>query len=331
MYRLHFFYTLLCAFARLAWSADDLPIYRPDYVAPVPIGAAYVADVNVGLYQFTGSYYNGTTTMDFHYKADSSCENYQEDGTITQEFQTVFAVIPSASSSNTSNTVNVLWTLWPQNYKISSDDHWENFLEVNSSGVIRSYEETMKWYLASFSVFGNESHIPEEFPVSISESKADYYNASGPANGTNQDLGYFPLRACNGTGIEKGVIGMMEIPYLAETPKFDFQFDGSEANATWTSPGATPSSRINLALYAYNTSFELHGFMQLSMAASIDPWHSDILVGGEDKPSWNLTVGYDKGYFGYPSSATASFKLCSCSSLVAALAVALTWSTFMPF
>ncbi|KAJ5280284.1 hypothetical protein N7478_005656 [Penicillium angulare] len=272
--------------------------------------------------------------MDFHYKADPNCENYQKDGTITQKFQTVFAVVPSASSNSTSNPVNVLWTLWPQGYDIASDNEWENFRNVNSSGGIYSYEETMKWYMASFSVLGNESHIPEEFPISISESKTDYYNASASdlANYTfYQDIGFFPFRACNGSGIEKGVVGIGNLPWMAEISKFDFQFDGSGANATYMAPEANSLSKYHLALYAFNTSFALQGTMQLSMTASIDPWHSDILVGGEDKPSWNLTVGYDKDYFGYPSCATAN--LYPYSSQVATLVVVLTWTTssFMPF
>ncbi|KAJ5815663.1 hypothetical protein N7474_007440 [Penicillium riverlandense] len=142
------------------------------------------------------------------------------------------------------------------------------------------------------------AHWKELFPLSISQDHKDSYSVSANLDKYHAtDIGTFSTAGFNGQETLVAISNEVKSQEPSPWPEFEFEFNGYSTNATWTKRGARLWSPTNTSLC------EVDGNLKVTMSLKIDRWHSDILISDGEKPTWNRTVGYDKGYYGYhPSS-----------------------------
>lgn len=110
------------------------------------------------------------------------------------------------------------------------------------------------------------------------------------------DIGTFSTAGFNGKETLVAISNEIKSQGHPPWPGFEFEFNGDSANATWTKTGGRLWSPTNESFC------EANGNLKVTTSLKIDQWHSDILISDGEKPSWNWTVGYDKGYYGYNPS-----------------------------
>ncbi|KAJ5278980.1 hypothetical protein N7478_004352 [Penicillium angulare] len=355
MYRSYLSSAVLCVLAARLASGSDNEFLREKVVSILQEKLTQdPKNFTPSIYEFTGSYYNGTTTLEYNYEALPECENYSKNGTITSTFQSIFSVGPSVDNTTSSKSpVNMLWVMWDEDFDIA--DHWQGFSAVNATmwGTPQSEHAALKWLLPSFSVNQDDwiiaDKLPDEnFPLSIIDTDGDHYKVEGnltseqwvgisPIATGPSKIGFFKAPACNGSETISAYVDVsmflqvQDVTHVA--PRVEFEFDSESANATFS---YNKLQAIGYSMqYGYPLSLDtdgnttIPGTLKLGMSASIDPWHSDILIGDNDTPSWKATVGYNESYYAYPVDNKSSATLHSSSGMMAALWVAVMSTVFM--
>lgn len=150
--------------------------------------------------------------------------------------------------------------------------------------------------------FNNILYVKDNFNTALAKTNAAPYNLTSTLNNYH-GKGSIPINMtrCNSNDtitwdsvlISQNWWHRVGHKFTYPDPKLDLQFDGQSANLTVTGyfdamPAPTETNTSN------TMGMEVQGQIRISFSGTIDSYHSDELVGDNDKPTWLRTVGFHK-------------------------------------
>ncbi|KAJ5538555.1 hypothetical protein N7494_008034 [Penicillium frequentans] len=248
------------------------------------------------LYHWVGSYYNGTTYLEFApYAGLASSETefcpMLRNKTITKNYTTVLGLTEPASYNAPDDPVNAFLTFWPHDFDFSS---------IPSGGMLNEVS-SLEYGLFSSNPVYNDYFMDgeDDFIWSLQKTQGPPYNLSS----TLTDYEGFPYWEINST-IICGESTVSSWTFVAVAfnfslngtnftdPVVNLQFDGSTANMTMKGYIVADP---NLVAGQYVDSWYgnvFGGTFVMSFEGVIDRYHSDVLRDDTGTPTWLRTVGY---------------------------------------
>ncbi|KAJ5119340.1 hypothetical protein N7448_010009 [Penicillium atrosanguineum] len=271
-----------------------------------------------GLYHWTGSYYNGTTTLEFIPFGGLSSDDTDDEvwqscpklrgTTIDTVYETRLAITESDEYNLGNNPINTYLTTWEPNFNFSSLPATETMADM-----------PLKWGLLSSNpmyYFDNLLYVKDNFNYTLAETKSAPYNLSSTLSKYYGDgLLNFNMTSCDGKSdvawdgalINKSWWANVGNNHSYPDPVLNLQFDGNTANLTIEGYfDATPKPTGN---NTFNTvDIEARGKVKITFLGTIDSYHSDVLVNDTSKPTWKRTVGFNNNTLnvGYNGSSTST-------------------------
>ncbi|KAF2272701.1 uncharacterized protein EI97DRAFT_436778 [Westerdykella ornata] len=237
------------------------------------------------LYAWTGSYYNGTTTIRIQPQdlfPDTECDTFAKEVEVSYE-SSVLAIIESDPSVPDNNEVTFALKYWDKSLNVVPEDlvysngpvnDITNIASVKTDGV----RPEVHWRL-------NTSHLS-----ATSYSFAGYRNESisNPPIRLNYSQCSTPdLAQYNGFLLQPGGYGDVEALNVTSYPTVSGRFDNQSA-----------SLEIKGVLDAKIPGSDICGPVTISFLGQLDGNRSDELLSSSgDKPAWNPTLGYSKTVF----------------------------------
>ncbi|PYI08305.1 hypothetical protein BO78DRAFT_339471 [Aspergillus sclerotiicarbonarius CBS 121057] len=256
------------------------------------------------LYYWVGSYYNGTTDVEFVPDLglaanDSLLCPTLPNGTLTRHYDTVLALTEPSIYNSGFDPVNAFLTLWPPDFNFSTlplSEQVQDFPSLEfalfSSQPAYSVSDDIQNY------FDWTLNATEGPPYSLFSALPDYNGIAGPAGF------YLSWTQCNGTGDVEWLFAPIDFNisqaglYLPD-PVIDLQFDGRTANLSLEGyfGGYEDTNSVLLTV----------GKFKLSFSGVLDAYHSDVLANNTATPTWLRTVGFQNNSLnvGYTSVASS--------------------------
>ncbi|CAI7623301.1 unnamed protein product [Penicillium pancosmium] len=306
----------------------------PDYNASLPLRPRNVTTWlnDSEIYLWVGSYYNGTTKVEFTPEIGrdvntSVCQNLQNQ-TFTANYESFIAITERGPYNVGVNPVNILLALWDLGTNLSS-------LETDSD--LSWLSPSLKWYLESspWVTSATSNSINSDAPITSGNWTTPYYFIDDEFNLTSSyDIKHAPYNLTGTLTARDYTFSSLDMDLAPCDTSFKSQYYmnlitfGSleEAGWNWTYPAVElqfDSHTVNFTLdgYAYGAAIrknpweqgwedgDVQGRFKVSFSGVIDPYHSDILVNTSSTPSWLRTVGFGNNSMniGYGSEGLLSF------------------------
>ncbi|KAJ5936541.1 hypothetical protein N7466_002991 [Penicillium verhagenii] len=270
------------------------------------------------LYNWVGSYYNGTTRVEFlpytglAASNSSLCPVFRNE-IIIKEYPTVLGLTEPSKYNTANDPVNAMITLWPPGF---------NFSNVPPIGWIQDISEfkSLQWYLWSSTplykstfTMSESPKLLNDFDWSLEKTQEPPFNLSGTVI-DDEFIGEFPLNmtSCNRTG---------EVPWRLQPiawnspfngvrypyPTISLQFDHQSANISFEGYFSGERYYEQEGLRNSGDSI-LVGKFELTFLGAIDSYHSDVLENDTATPIWLRTVGFQNNSLnvGYALVSTGS-------------------------
>ncbi|OOF93334.1 hypothetical protein ASPCADRAFT_7566 [Aspergillus carbonarius ITEM 5010] len=258
------------------------------------------------LYHWVGSYYNGTTDVEFVPNIglaanDSLLCQHLPNTTFTKQYDTVLALTEPSTYNHGFDPVNAFLTLWPPGF---------NFSTLPLSGQIQYSSALELGLFSSTPAYAGVDYIYNYVdwtlrgtrgpPYSLSSALPDYNSILGPA-------GFSVTWAqCDGTGDAQWlftpiVLNISSAGLYVPDPVLDLQFDGRTANISL-------QGYFGGNIDGWDNGWDTVGKFKLSFSGVLDAYHSDILANTTATPTWLRTVGFNNNSLnvGYTGLASAS-------------------------
>ncbi|KAJ5910615.1 hypothetical protein N7504_005258 [Penicillium tannophilum] len=275
------------------------------------------------LYRWVGSYYNGTTYLEFSAYAGLAASETEycpvlRNQTITTNYTSLLALTEPASYNNLDNDpVNAFLTLWPPGFDFSSITTWK---------LIQEMVPSLKYALFSSNpVYDNSSSDGDNnFIWSLEKAKAPPYNLSSTLD-DYKGFNYWEVNSTTDCGDTK-VLSWSFAPISFNTtfngtvftnPVVNLQFDTTTANFSmqgYFAANVISKTGPDFPLDA-EAEYTLVGKFAMSFSGVIDRYHSDILRNDTETPTWLPTVGYQNNSLnvGYTTTSGGNQLAGSCS------------------
>ncbi|GJN76584.1 hypothetical protein PLIIFM63780_000068 [Purpureocillium lilacinum] len=279
-----YFAALLCAVLGRAQEIDPFSNLRPNNVT----GLIYY------LYRWTGSYYNGTTTLRIDPQDmmdDTECDTFAK-GPVEISFEnSLLAIVKSNRYVPDQNEVTFSLSFWDKSLNITparnNDDGPINDIQTISLNRYTKPSETLPppWRL-------NTSHIG-----------GTSYSFSGYRNYTQQQIVGFNYSTCKSSALDEYAGALLnpskrkshlDTLNVTALPFVSGRFDNNSA-----------SIDIRAVIKSGNKGEDhkegsfLGGPITISFLGKIDADRSDLLLSSSnDTPVWNSTLGYQRDLMG---------------------------------
>ncbi|KAF3395969.1 hypothetical protein F1880_006830 [Penicillium rolfsii] len=276
-----------------ATASDD-----PSYNASLPFRPNNVTSLH-DPYYWVGSYYNGTTELEFTSFTGQVAENSSQcpslaNTTTTVQYDTILALTePSSSLNGASDPVNAFLLLWDTGFDFSSITTFGNLLiDLPSLQLsILSSSPMWRWSLYPENYFNWTLQASDPYRIS-STITSDYFGGEGSiivnmTNCTNTNLVPWIVFLNAGTLANGTSAGDSGWPGMA----VNLEFDRTAAN--YTIQGYFKAYRA----YGENNDrfggVPVEGQLNLRFRGKLDAYHSDVLVNDTATPTWLRTVGFN--------------------------------------
>ncbi|KAJ5797636.1 uncharacterized protein N7503_006932 [Penicillium pulvis] len=248
------------------------------------------------LYRWVGSYYNGTTYLEFNpYAGLASSETEYcpilRNKTITRNYTTVLCLTEPASYNAPDDPVNAFLTLWPHNFDFSS---------IPFDGDIDEVSSLEYGLFSSIPLYGNYSmYGSENFNWSLETTQGPPYNLSSTLT-KYAGFNYWDINStiiCGQSTVSSWTFVPVTFNFSLNGTNFpdpvvNLQFDGTTANMTMKGYFVAVANLVTGQDVDSWYGNVFGGTFVMSFEGVIDKYHSDVLRNDTDTPTWLRTVGY---------------------------------------
>ncbi|KAJ5378861.1 hypothetical protein N7509_011980 [Penicillium cosmopolitanum] len=263
------------------------------------------------LYDWVGSYYNGTTSISVKPfsgvskqeigSAESNfCPNL-EGKEVKAHYDSILALTERSSQNAGNNSVNVFYTLWDEGFDFST---------LKSNATIADYPWSYGLFSSDPAIAHNETNIPELFNLTVRKTEEAPYDLSGLLgdsyyNGSDfagKKTIIYNMTTCNGTKdipwdgvmLTKKLWSEYDSNVTYPNPSFDVQFDDETANLTLSGYIMSYPSCGKKATFC-EADVLIYAEIEITFSGTIDIYHSDELETDGSTPKWERTVGFGNG------------------------------------
>ncbi|KAJ5787445.1 hypothetical protein N7457_002435 [Penicillium paradoxum] len=336
---------LACLIFPLIVSAEIDPLYNVSN----PFRPANVTGLG-DIWIWVGSYYNGTTKIEFTPEIGSSpekpvCKNLQG-RSFSGEFQSFLGLTQRGAYNLGSNPVNILLSLWNSDTNLSSLANASAFPWLSPSP--RWTFESSPWVTSASNVtvktrsdIGYDEPLVDNFILNLSpRTKGAPYNLTGTIKNTHSKLRHFDfdLDSCNTTfESSEHKIHLIERDWWDNEgwnwtyPEVGLQFDSQTANLTVN--GYASGTPYHIADEEYGEHERtgpdvIQGKIKITFSGVIDPYRSDTLFENTTMPTWLRTVGFQNNpvNIGYESGALGWSRPWGTTMICSVISLALIYS-----
>ncbi|KAH8705946.1 hypothetical protein BGW36DRAFT_354333 [Talaromyces proteolyticus] len=277
---------VLCLVAATVLASVD-PTYDPSYnFRPQNVTGL------VGIYDWIGSYYNATTTVEYTPLIGS---------TVNFSYSSVLAITQPGKNDHTHNPVSLVLGFWSSGFNFSTipiDYAWT--YEPPNGGIICSSNPEYMYR-------GTENSTITEpyFNLSLAETKSAPYNLSSILNSTDGQTLYSNLTSCDTSMLrnEWEVVIITDewwnnVGWDWTYPVLNLQFDNSTANLTLDGyfiayPYVLTNVSLSNTTREIDEAYAVQGKFKIRFSGVVDNYHSDVLVEDSPTPEWLRSVGFN--------------------------------------
>ncbi|EED19303.1 conserved hypothetical protein [Talaromyces stipitatus ATCC 10500] len=300
-------------------SGDSLPVYDPSCnFRPSNVSGM------IDLYDWVGSYYNGTTVIEYtpfsrRNGMFRSCPNV-ENHTYIQQYQSILGIIEPDRNDPDKPLINMLLGFWHLGFDFSSLPTTQQSLY--EQGWDYGLYSTKPWYLR----YGYKNKtIPRDGKnFNLSLIKAEERNSTriipytffNEITTNTQMPSHLAMSPCNNSAVTNTSKRLEYLTTLISDQSAHHRDYSNFTNPTLTLSfnNATANLTVNGYFYASadlskeelrdRSSAVVGGRMKVKFLGQVDNYHSDVLVDHNSTPAWSRTVGFGNNSLniGYHSS-----------------------------
>ncbi|KAL2021583.1 hypothetical protein VTK56DRAFT_6936 [Thermocarpiscus australiensis] len=257
---------------------------RSEYHSPTNLRPLNITGLTYYLYRWTGSYYNGTTTIRIEpqdYLDDTDCDVFSRGPVEVSYGNSLLAILESDRSVPDQNEVTFSLKYWDKSLNITPTDN------VYSNGPVNDITN-----IASIDTDYNPSHI--HWRLNTSHLSATSYSFAGYSNDSVfAEIIRFNYSQCDSPALAQYAGNLLQPHRYGDTlnvtsyPSVSGRFDNNSA-----------SLEIRGVIDAKIPGSDLGGPVTISFLGQIDRNRSDeLLSSSNDTPVWHATLGYSKTLF----------------------------------